>query len=143
MAPGELATGTIAETALIELGEGQPGPATVALLQQLGRQCTRSARTNFPPPEGYTSWSNDAVDHLLADMFEREDRNNPGQGHKFLLNCYLRATDGPSLERLLLTTIENFLKDQAKSTPPGPTQAAGADALQGCYGCVSSARQRK
>ncbi|MEV4080219.1 acetate--CoA ligase family protein, partial [Nonomuraea fuscirosea] len=27
------------------------GPASVTLLQQLGRQCTRSARTNFPPPE--------------------------------------------------------------------------------------------
>jgi hypothetical protein len=119
MASGEPATGTIAEAALVELGEGQPGPATVTLLQRLGRQCTRSVRTNFPPPDGYGSWSDDAVNHLLADMFEREDRNNPGQGHRFLLNCYLRATDGPSLERLLLATIENFLKDQAKGTPRG------------------------
>ncbi|MEW9531720.1 hypothetical protein [Microbispora sp. NPDC049125] len=119
MASDELATGTTAEAALVELNHGQPGPATVALLQQMGRQCTRSLRTNFPPPEGYTWWSDDAVDHLLADMFDREDRDNPGQGHKFLLNCYLRATGGPSLERLLLATIENFLKDQAKGTARG------------------------
>ncbi|MEV4081562.1 hypothetical protein ACGFJC_12970 [Nonomuraea fuscirosea] len=116
---GELATGAIAEAALVELSEGQPGPASVTLLQQLGRQCTRSARTNFPPPEGHSSWSDDAVDHLLADMFAREDRDDPGQGHKFLLDCYLRATDGPSLERLLLAAIENFLKDQAKGTSRG------------------------
>ncbi len=91
----------------------------MALLQRLGRQCTRSSRTTFPPPEGYTWWSDDAVDHLLADMFDREDRDNPGQGHKFLLNCYLRATDEPSLERLLLATMQNFLKDQAKGTTRG------------------------
>ncbi|WP_218061722.1 hypothetical protein [Planobispora rosea] len=110
---------TTAEAALAELSQGQPGPMTVALLQRLGRQCTRSARTTFPPPEGYTRWSDDAVDHLLADMFDRKDRDDPGQGHKFLLNCYLRATDGPSLERLLLVTIQNFLKDQAKGTTRG------------------------
>ncbi|MET8987783.1 hypothetical protein ABZW49_20240 [Nonomuraea wenchangensis] len=119
MASGELDTGTISEAALRELHDGLPGPATIALLQQMGRQCTRSARTNFPPPEGYTYWSDDAVDHLLADMFDREDHDNPGQEHKWLLNCYLRATDGASLERLLLTTIENFLKDQAKGTLRG------------------------
>jgi hypothetical protein len=53
-------------------------------------------------------------------MFAREDNDRPGEGHKFLLNCYLRANDnGPAFERLLLTTIHNFLKDQAKGTERG------------------------
>jgi hypothetical protein len=112
-------TSAAAEAALAELRDGAVGPASVELLRRLGRQCTRSTRTNFPPPEGYDWWSDDAVDHLLADMFARQDSDNPGEGHKFVLDCYLRATDGPSLERLLLASIENFLKDQAKSTERG------------------------
>ena len=108
-----------AEAALAELRAGALGATTVNLLQQLGRQCTRSPRTNFPPPEGHDRWSDDAVDHLLADMFARSDSANPGEGHKFVLDCLARATDGPSLERLLLAAIENFLKDQAKQTERG------------------------
>src|SRR5688572_14682816 len=87
-----------AEAALAELREGQIGAAALELLRQLGRQCTRSPRTNFPPPEGYGCWSDDAVDHLLADMFARPDADNPDQCHKFVLDCYARSTDGPSLE---------------------------------------------
>lgn len=110
---------TSADAALAELRRGVIGVAVVELLRRLGRQCTRSSRTNFPPPEGYDRWSDDAVDHLLADMFARPDADNPDEGHKFLLDCYARATDGPSLERLLLTAIENFLKDQARRTERG------------------------
>lgn len=112
------ATGA-AEAALAELRDGALGPASVELLRRLGRQCTRSARTSFPPPEGFDRWNDDAVDHLLADMFARPDQDSPSEGHKFVLDCYLRATDGPSIERLLLTAIEHFLIDQAKSTERG------------------------
>lgn len=73
--------------ALGELRTGLAGAATVALLQRLGRQCVRSARTSFPPPEGYDRWSDDAVDHLLADMFAREDNDRPGEGHKAATLC--------------------------------------------------------
>lgn len=98
---------------------GEIGADVLELLRRLGRQCTRSARTNFPPPEGYSSWNDDAVDHLLADMFARPAADNPDECHKFVLDCYARATDGPSLERLLLAAIENFLKDEAKKTERG------------------------
>lgn len=108
-----------AEAALAELRDGRIGPAALELLRRLGRQCTRSPRTNFPPPEGYEWWSDDAVDHLLADMFARPDADNPDEGHKFVLDCYARSTDGPSLERLLLAAIGNFLKDEAKKTERG------------------------
>jgi hypothetical protein len=95
------------------------GSAAIELLQLLARQYTRSSRSTFPPPDGYSWWTDEAVDELLADMFARHDSHNREEGHKFLINCYLRATDGPSLERLLLTAIENFLKDQAKGTERG------------------------
>ncbi|MEV4273466.1 hypothetical protein ACIODS_16995 [Micromonospora chalcea] len=108
-----------ADAALVELRDGRIGPAALELLRRLGRQCTRSSRTNFPPPEGYGQWSDDAVDHLLADMFARPDADNPDECHKFVLDCYARSTNGPSLERLLLAAIENFLKDEAKKTERG------------------------
>jgi hypothetical protein len=107
------------DAALTELRGGVVDVAVVELLRRLGRQCTRSSRTNFPPPEGYDRWCDDAVDHLLADMFARADADNPDEGHKFILDCYARATDSPSLERLLLRAIENFLKDQARGTERG------------------------
>jgi hypothetical protein len=113
------ATPVLAEAALVELRDGRIGAAVLEMLRQLGRQCTRSSRTNFPPPEGYERWSDDAVDHLLADMFARPDADNPDECHKFVLDCYARSTDGPSLERLLLAAIENFLKDEAKKTERG------------------------
>lgn len=52
-------------------------------------------------------------------MFDRENSDHPAEPHPFLLKCYAKATDGPSLERLLLKTIENFLKDEAKATRRG------------------------
>lgn len=119
-----------ADSALAELRAGKIGVAALELLRQLGRQCTRSARRNFPPPDGYDRWSDDAVDHLLADMFARPDADNPDECHKFVLDCYARSTDGPSLERLLLAAIENFLKDQAKKTERGKLRRRLAGLLQ-------------
>jgi hypothetical protein len=52
-------------------------------------------------------------------MFDRESSDHPGEPHPFLLKCFANATDGSSLERLLLKTIENFLKDEAKATRRG------------------------
>jgi hypothetical protein len=131
-----------ADAALVELRTGVVGSTTVELRRALGRQCTRSARTNFPPPDGYERWSDDAVDHLLADMFARPDPAHPDEGHKFVLNCYLRATDGPSLERLLLTAIENFLKDQGKKTERGKLRRRLQGLLQGDRRFHASAEDR-
>jgi hypothetical protein len=111
----------LAESALAELRDGRIGAAALELLRRLGRQCARSPRTNFPPPEGHERWSNDAVDHLLADMFARPAADSPDECHKFVLDCYARSTDGPSLERLLLAAIENFLKRRGRvRRGPGP-----------------------
>lgn len=89
------------------------GPETIALLRQLGAQVTRTSP--FPPPQGYGSWSHEAVDDLLADMFAKDSK----RGQVFVLGCYLQATDQASLERIVLTAIRNFLVDQAKGTERG------------------------
>lgn len=88
------------------------GPETIRLLRELGAQVTRTS--SFPPPNGYVSWSVDAVDELLADMFSQEKRSKV-----FVLACYTQATDQASLERLILKAIRNFLIDQAKGTERG------------------------
>lgn len=89
---------------------GECGDLTVALLRRLGAQVVRSA--SFPPPEGYANWTPDAVDDLLTTMFSKK-------GQKFVLGCLTKATDDPSLERLLITAITNFLIDEAKGTERG------------------------
>lgn len=89
------------------------GVETIALLRQLGTQVTR--RSSFPPPAGHKSWSAEAVDYLLAEMFSKD----PARGQVFVLACYVQATDQESLERLVLKSIRNFLIDQAKGTERG------------------------
>ncbi|MGW5855005.1 hypothetical protein [Micrococcus sp. NPDC055215] len=89
------------------------GPRTIALLRRLGAQVTRTS--SFPPPAGHRSWSAEAVDDLLADMFSKASP----RGQVFVLACYLKATDQASLERLILASIRNFLIDQAKGTERG------------------------
>lgn len=89
------------------------GTETIALLRQLGAQVTRTS--SFPPPAGHKSWSAEAVDDLLADMFSKD----PARGQVFVLACYVQATDQESLERLILKSIRNFLIDQAKGTERG------------------------
>ncbi len=89
------------------------GPETLELLRRLGAQVSRSS--SFPPPEGHDHWSDDAVDDLLADMFSRDT----GRGQVFVLGCFTVATDQASLERLILASIRNHLKDEAKRTERG------------------------
>lgn len=91
-------------------GTGEPGAETVELLRRLAAQVTRTGP--FPPPEDYDRWSAAAVDHLVTDLFIAKEG-------KLVLKCLVRATDQASLERLLITAIENYLKDKAKSTERG------------------------
>ncbi len=88
---------------------GAPGPLTLALLRRLGAQIGRSSR--FPPPDGHRNWTRDAVDDLICALFEDKP--------DLLVGCLATAHDDQSLERLLLTAIGNWLKDQAKATEVG------------------------
>lgn len=86
------------------------GAETIALLRRLGAQTAR--RSTFPPPQGHRSWTSEAVDDLLAELFA-------SRGSAFVVACRTTATDQGSLERLILKTIKNFLIDQAKATERG------------------------
>lgn len=108
---GRAATGNVA--AFEELRrDGAIGPATLALLHDLGAQVTRTS--SFPPPPSHGTWSDPAVDELLADMLSQ-----PGDGAAFVIACLAKADDQASLERLLLTSIRNYLIDEAKKTERG------------------------
>ncbi|KIF67351.1 hypothetical protein HY68_36210 [Streptomyces sp. AcH 505] len=91
---------------------GELGGQTLELLRRLGRQVTRTS--SFPPPQVHGHWSDDAVDDLLTDMLSRQ-----GAGQRFFMTCFFKAVDEASLERLFLTSIRNFLIDQAKMTDRG------------------------
>jgi hypothetical protein len=80
-------------------------------------RCVRQVqrRTSFPPPGDHTSWTDDACWDVLSEMFA----SAPEAGRTFVLGCFLTATDDASFERLVLTAIENHLKDEAKKTERG------------------------
>lgn len=82
----------------------------VGLLRRIAGQATRT--NSFPPPRGYSRWSEEAIDELLAEMIEKK-------GTSFLLDLLTKVDNQGSAERYLLKTVRNFLVDQAKSTPVG------------------------
>ncbi|MFF4693432.1 hypothetical protein [Streptomyces sp. NPDC001307] len=105
---------------------GQLGTETFELLRRLVHQVRRSS--GFPPPEGYEEWNDDAAYDVITAMLTRE-----GAGQQFVTSCFALAADDASLERLFLTSIKNFLIDEAKKTPRGKlrrriARLMGADA---------------
>lgn len=103
----------MADGAYEELSQtGQLGPETFDLLRRLVHQVHRSS--GFPPPEGYEEWNDDAAYEVITAMLTRE-----GAGQQFVTSCFALAADDASLERLFLTSIKNFLIDEAKKTPRG------------------------
>ncbi|MFF7680957.1 hypothetical protein [Actinacidiphila glaucinigra] len=91
---------------------GELGPAGFELLGRLVNQVRRAS--GFPPLEGYAEWTDDAAYDVVLAMLARE-----GAGQRFVTGCFVSAVDDPSLERLFLTSIKNFLIDEAKKTPRG------------------------
>jgi len=92
---------------------GVPGGETFSMLVRCVKQVTR--RTSFPPPADHYSWADDACWDLLSEMFA----SAPEAGRTFVVGCFIKATDDASFERLVLTAIENHLKDEAKKTERG------------------------
>jgi hypothetical protein len=103
------------------LESGKPGALTLDLLCRLGKQVTRTSR--FPPPDGFTSWTDDAVDELICAMFVEKPQ--------LVVGCMITAHDDASLERLLLTAIKNWLIDQAKATEVGKLRRRLENVLRG------------
>ncbi|NYG22513.1 hypothetical protein BJY17_003260 [Agromyces hippuratus] len=99
-------------TAFDELSiKGVVGAECVAMLTNI---CAQVARTHsFPPPEGHRRWSDQAVLDYVGIVFAR--KGGPG----FLIECFLKADDQQSFERLLYTAIRRDLIDEAKARPVG------------------------
>jgi len=89
---------------------GRVGPDTYSMLCEVAGRVVRSH--SFPPPASYTSWTDEAVADLLADLFSTK-------GMSVLTQWVASATDDASLKRLVYKSIKNHLIDQAKATEVG------------------------
>lgn len=85
------------------------------LLRRVAAQATRTA--SYPPPPGHRRWSDEAVDELLVQMIDEKGSTT------FLIKALTNVDNQGSAERYLLTTVQNFLKDQAKATAHGKLRA--------------------
>jgi len=88
---------------------GRGGQLLIDILSSVMAQVTRTS--SFPPPEGFSSWDDGAVQDAVAQLFA--DKPN------FVKMCWARAHDDRTLELVFLRTIKNFLIDQAKGTDTG------------------------
>lgn len=91
------------------------GEAFAALALRLAGIVVRTKP--YPWPEHYDSWSDEAVQELVSKVYERKESSEKDK--RLALKIFEKARDQGSLERLLLTTIENVLIDEAKATETG------------------------
>lgn len=89
---------------------GETGPACYELF--LARMAREVRRGKYPPPTlGADEWSTDELEELTLELFARNGRK---------LNLQLmKAASQDSLERLVTTICQNFLKDKAKASEAG------------------------
>lgn len=68
---------------------------------------------NFPPPDGFSSWDEDATATSAHDFL-----TGPRATER-LVQLAILATDDSSFERLLYTAVHNFMRDQGRRTVVG------------------------
>lgn len=98
-------------TAYSELADGHPGREFADLLYRSVRAV--AVARNFPPPPGHEAWTVDAVTETAHDLLDGE------RGRKRLRDLTRRATDDPSLLRLLQAAAVNHLRDVSRRTDLG------------------------
>ncbi len=78
-------------------------------------RCVRAVARggNYPPPEGYGTWTIDAVVETAHDVFA------DARGPQRLVELAVKAFDEPSFQRLLEQVVRNYLRDQARLTAKG------------------------
>lgn len=91
------------QLAMSEVLAGAPGEAYARLLYRLAASIVR--RANFPPPEGYQRWEQDAV-HEIASEFAADERTP-----RRLDTIVVRATDARSFAAMLEQAVRNFIRD--------------------------------
>ena len=83
--------------------------ATFTLLRRLARQVVAPGR--YPPGADFATWSDDAVDDLISETFERKPA--------FLAAALTETTTDAGLERYLLEALENMLRDRGRRSARG------------------------
>ncbi len=78
-------------------------------------RCVRAvARAgNFPPPDGYPSWTLDAIEETAHEVFA------DARGPQRLVELAVKAHDDASFRRLLEQVVRNFLRDRGRATTKG------------------------
>lgn len=94
--------------AIDEVRASAPGEATRDLVMRAGAR----AVGDFPRPEGYGSWTSDAIAETVAALFEAKP---------FLLTEALEAgvADDDALEAYVMVALKHHLIDEAKGTDVG------------------------
>lgn len=107
-------------SAIDEIRAGQPGAATLDLVVRAGVRVVR----DFPPPEGYGSWSRDAIADEVGALFVAKPR---------LLTKALEAqvADDDALEAYVMVAVKHHLMDLAKSTDVGKLRRRFVNVLGG------------
>jgi hypothetical protein len=90
---------------------GRLGPQGARMLYRAVQ--TVAIARNFPPPEGYTRWDNEAAIDIAHDFLDGE------RGRKRIADLAIRATDDASLQRLLHAAVLNFHRDRSRRTDVG------------------------
>ncbi len=75
---------------------------------------------NFPPPDGFSSWDEDAIATNVHEFLTRP------RSTQRLVQLAISATDDESFERLLFKALHNFMRDQGRRTVVGAVVRQGS-----------------
>lgn len=109
-------------TALEELRAGELGEAFVALLYR--QVAVVAAVRRFPPPEGYGSWTKDAVLETAHDYLTSPE------AHRRVLELAARVDSDSSLQSALSEMVRNFLRERGRKTTVGKLMRRLRNVLQ-------------
>lgn len=98
-------------TALEEVRVGELGEEFVALLYR--QVAVVAAVRRFPPPEGYGSWTKDAVLETAHDYLTSPE------AYRRVLELAARVDTDNSLESALSEMVRNFLRERGRKTTVG------------------------
>lgn len=94
--------------AIDEVRAGRPGELTLALVMRAGAR----AVGRYPPPEGFGSWTREAVEVAVGSLFEKKP-------HLLSKALVAGVADDEALEAFVLVALTRHLIDEAKSTEVG------------------------
>ena len=105
-------------SAIDEIRAGQPGGSTLAVIIRAGARVVG----DFPPPDGFGSWTSDAIEVAVGSLFEAKP-------HLLAKALVAGVADDDALEAFVLVALKRHLIDEAKSTEVGKMRRRFANVL--------------